>query len=253
MSHSDNSSVLRLHQVNLPASIGSDLLLQNISFQVQSGEKIGIIGASGAGKTSLLRLLNNLVSPHNGTIYWQNVPVSQLMSVELRRQVVLVHQEPKLLGMKVRDALGYPLQLQNLSPPEIRSRIDTWTNLLRLPSAWLDKTELQLSLGQRQLVAIARALILEPKVILLDEPTSALDLGLASHVIKVLQELNQRQNLTILMVNHQLELIRQFCDRFLFLNQGLLEEDVPATEANWQRLRQKIMVIQTRHQQDDWL
>ncbi|MEL6439947.1 MAG: ATP-binding cassette domain-containing protein [Cyanobacteria bacterium J06621_8] len=253
MNTQDNLSILRLDQVSLQGSLGSDLLLQNISFKIQPGEKIGIIGASGAGKTSLLRLLNNLVSPSAGTIYWHNNSTQQLKSVQLRRKIVLVNQEPKLLGMKVIDALSYPLQLQKLGESEIQRRIDALTNLLQIPREWSVKTELQLSLGQRQLVAITRALLLEPELLLLDEPTSALDLGIAGHVIRVLESLNQSQNITILMVNHQLELIKGFCDRFLFLNQGRLEEDIPATESNWEKLRQKILQQHTDHELDNWL
>lgn len=243
--------ILHLEQVSLQETVGSNWLLQNISFTIQPGEIVGIIGASGAGKTSLLRLLNRLVSPDKGEIYIQDIPVVQLPPTTLRHRIVLAAQEPKLLGMKVIDALSYPLKLQQLPDSEIQTRIDTWTNLLRIPTEWYYKTELQLSLGQRQLVAIARALIMQPEVILLDEPTSALDAGLANYLLGVLQDLNQSQNLTIIMVNHQLELIKEFCDRFICLNQGVLEEDVTANELNWQRLRQKILQLQTR-QQEDW-
>lgn len=251
MSNASVVPILHLEQVSLQGTVGTDWLLQDISCKIQPGEIVGIIGASGAGKTSLLRLLNRLVSPDKGAIYIQDIPVTQLAPSTLRRKIVLAAQEPKLLGMKVIDALSYPLKLNQLPESEIRTRIDTWTNLLRIPTEWYNKTELQLSLGQRQLVAIARALIMQPEVILLDEPTSALDAGMANYLLEVLQNLNQSQNLTIIMVNHQLELIKEFCDRFICLNQGILEEDVTATELNWQRLRQKILQLQTR-QEHDW-
>ena len=247
-------SILRLEQISLQASIGSDFLLRDISFTIEPGDKVAIVGASGAGKTSLLRLLNRLVTPASsgGKIYVQDKPGRQLTAIQLRRLVVLVTQEPKLLGMNTLEALSYPLQLQKLSESEIRQRVDTWTELLRIPSQWLNKTELQLSLGQRQLVAIARALVMRPQVLLLDEPTSALDVGIANHLLTVLDNLNQSQNLTIIMVNHQLELIKDFCDRILYLNAGRLEEDILATEANWQRLRQKLLQLQTEQEQE-WL
>lgn len=245
-------SILRLEQVSLRATIGSNLLLQDISLAIQPGDKMAIIGASGAGKTSLLRLLNSLVSPNLGRIYFQEQPRQKLTPIELRRRVVLVTQEPKLLGMNTLEALSYPLQLQKLAETEIRHRIDTWTDILRIAPEWLNKTELQLSLGQRQLIAIARALVMNPQVLLLDEPTSALDVGLANHLLKVLEDLNQKQKLTIVMVNHQLELINNFCDRILYLNAGRLEEDISATEANWQRLRQKLLQLQSEQEQE-WL
>ena len=247
-------SILRLEQISLQASIGSDFLLRDISFTIEPGDKVAIVGASGAGKTSLLRLLNRLVTPvpNRGQIYVQDQPGRQLTAIQLRRLVVLVTQEPKLLGMNTLEALSYPLQLQKLSESEIRQRVDTWTELLRIPPQWLNKTELQLSLGQRQLVAIARALVMRPQVLLLDEPTSALDVGIANHLLTVLDDLNQSQNLTLIMVNHQLELIKDFCDRILYLNAGRLEEDILATEANWQRLRQKLLQLQTEQEQE-WL
>ena len=249
MNSRHSQSILRLEAVSLQASIGSDFLLQDISFSVEPGAKVGIVGASGAGKTTLLRLLNRLVSPSQGKIYLQNQG-HLLAANQLRRLIVLAPQEPKLLGMNVRDALSYPLRLQQLPESEIKSRIDTWTDLLSIPSEWFDKTELQLSLGQRQLVAIARSLIMQPQILLLDEPTSALDLGTATNLLKVLEQLNQSQNLTILMVNHQLELIKDFCDRFLFLNAGKLEEEICATETNWQRLQQKLLRSQAQQEQE---
>lgn len=242
--------VLRLERVSLQASVGSDYLLQDVSLEIQPGEKIGVIGASGAGKTSLLRLLNRLVSPNEGTIYVDGTLAKNFPPVRLRRQIVLVTQESKLLGMTVDEALSYPLRLQQLPETEIRARIDTWTNLLRIPDEWLAKTELQLSVGQRQLVAIARALILQPRVILLDEPTSALDVGLSAHLLAVLNKLNQTQNLTIIMVNHQLGLIQNFCDRLVLLERGIVAEDLPATESNWHNLSQKM--LQSQQQESDW-
>ena len=250
MSDRNIHSVLRLEKVSLQATVGSDFLLQDISFEIEPGERVGIIGASGAGKTSLLRLLNGLVSPSQGEIYVRGVPLKQLKPAELRRSIVLAPQEPKLLGMKVIDSLSYPLRLQQRSQSEIESRIETWTELLHIPTQWFSKTELQLSLGQRQLVAIARALIMQPQVILLDEPTSALDLGLANHLLNVLNQLD-RTRLSIIIVNHQLELIENFCDRVLFLNRGRLEYDLEASKANWQSLRKKLSQLQAI--EADWL
>ena len=252
MSDRQVNSVLRLEEVGLQATIGSDFLLCDVSFSIEPGTKVTVVGPSGAGKTSLLRLLNGLSSPTQGKIYFRDVPSQQLSAVKLRRSIVLATQESKLLGMKAIEALSYPLQLQKLPESEIRARIDTWTTLLHIPDSWFNKTELQLSLGQRQLLAIARALIMQPQVLLLDEPTSALDLGSATHLLTVLNELNQSQGLTIIMVNHQLELVKDFGDRLLFLDRGRLEEDLQAREVNWQRLQHKLLQRQTVQEQD-WL
>jgi D-methionine transport system ATP-binding protein len=244
--------MLQLKEVSLAASVGSAYLLQDISFQVNKSDRLTIIGASGAGKTSLLRLLNRLSDPTIGSIYLENQLFQEIPVIQLRQQIVLVPQEPKLLGMSVETSLAYPLVLQKLSKAEIRQRIDTWRNILRIPEAWLENNELQLSVGQRQLVAIARALIMQPKILLLDEPTSALDLGNANHLLTVLHELTEAGNITIIMVNHQLELIQNFASRFLYLEAGKLAEDVVATQENWQRLKANLLQAQAQAT-EDWL
>ena len=179
------SNLLQIDQVSLKADIGSNYLLRDISLGVNQGDKIAIIGSSGAGKTSLLRLLNRLSTPCQGQIYLNNKSSQQIPVIQWRQQIVLMPQEPRLLGMSVEEALVYPLRLQNLTTSEICSRINTYRDLLQIPEVWLTRTELQLSLGQRQLVSIARTLIMQPKVALLDEPTSALDLGNAHNLLTV--------------------------------------------------------------------
>jgi D-methionine transport system ATP-binding protein len=136
--------------------------------------------------------------------------------------------------------------LQNLSKADINHRIATYCDRLQIPESWYDKTELQLSLGQRQLVTIARGLIMEPQVLLLDEPTSALDIATATRVINVLKE----QETTILMVNHQLELAEQFCDRVLYLQEGTLIQDRSNINLDWQQLKQEIIETEQKIEQE---
>ena len=240
--------ILQLVQVSLQSSLDSSYLLQDISFELSQGDKLAIVGASGTGKTTLLRLLNSLISPTEGKIYFAATPVPDYQPVKLRQQIVLVPQEPKLLGMTVKEALAYPLKLQRLPENQIRQRIETWSKALRIPEAWFHRNELQLSLGQRQLVAIARALVMQPKILLLDEPTSALDMGTATHVLNILNDLGTET--TIAIVTHQLELVEKFASRILYLQQGKLLQDIPATTANWQLIREKILQIQTENAQE---
>lgn len=229
---------LRLKQVSLSALVGSNYLLKDISFEVSAGDRIAIIGPSGAGKTSLLRLLNRLSEPTAGSIYFENQEYRQIPVLQLRQQVTLVPQESKLLGMTVRDALSYPLVLRNLPRVEIQQRLDYWIKQLHISPEWLERTEVQLSVGQRQLVAIARALVIQPKILLFDEPTSALDAGRASNLLQVLTQLAHSGQTTILMVNHQLDIAQQFCTRVLHLQQGQLVQDVPNSEQlDWAKLR----------------
>lgn len=233
----EKTSLLHLDQVSLTDATGATSLLQEISFTVGAGECVAVVGASGAGKTSLLRLLNRLAEPAAGTIEFAGKPLSQIPVQHLRQQIALVPQEPKLLGMAVGETLAYPLRLQQLSKAQIQQRLDAWLPRLRLPETWLERHEWQLSLGQRQLVSITRALAMQPQVLLLDEPTSALDAGRTAHLIEVLVKLAQEQQVAIVMVNHQLEIAQQFCQRVIYLRQGRLIADKPAAQVDWQEIR----------------
>jgi D-methionine transport system ATP-binding protein len=170
----DCTPQLRLERVSVTTPLSAKYLLEDISFEVSRGDRVAIIGPSGAGKSTLLRVLNRLSEPTRGSIYLENQEYRQIPAIALRRQVTLVLQESKLLGMSVREALAYPLKLRGLSASEILQQQSYGMEMLHIPQQWLDRTELQLSMGQRQLVAIARALVIQPKILLLDEPTASL-------------------------------------------------------------------------------
>ncbi len=246
---------LRLKQVSLVTSgrgpITGTPILTDISFEVFQSDRVALIGPSGAGKTSLLRLLNRLSEPTAGSIYLENQDYQKIPVLQLRRQVMLVPQEPKLLGMTVQQALAYPLTLQQLPQRQIQERVDACREQLHIPGDWLERTELQLSVGQRQLVAIARALVIQPKILLLDEPTSALDAGLASHVLGVLADLALKDKIAILMVNHQLDMAQLFCNRVLYLQGGQLLQDAPVAQIDWKQLRENL-VKKSEQASQDW-
>ncbi len=231
---------LRLDQVSV-SGFGSNYLLKDISFDVFKGDRLAIVGPSGAGKTSLLRVLNRLSEPTAGSIYLENQDYRQISVIQLRQQITLVSQESKLLGMTVQEALEYPLVLRGLPRSQSKQRLLHWIEQLNIPTEWLERTEMQLSVGQRQLVAIARALVIQPKILLLDEPTSALDAGRASYLLQVLTQMATNSHTTILMVNHQLELAQQFCTRVLHLQQGQLIQDAPNKTLDWSKLRQTLI------------
>jgi len=248
------SPQLRLKQVSLVTSgrgpITGTPILTDISFEVFRSDRVALIGPSGAGKTSLLRLLNRLSEPTAGSIYLENQDYQKIPVLQLRRQVMLVPQEPKLLGMTVQQALAYPLTLQQLPQRQIQERLDACREQLHIPGEWLERTELQLSVGQRQLVAIARALVIQPKILLLDEPTSALDAGLASHVLGVLADLAVKDKMAILMVNHQLDMAQLFCTRILYLQGGQLLQDAPVAQIDWKHLRENLVKTSEQASQD---
>lgn len=238
---------LQLQQVDVVTSFGNQYLLQNISFEVFVGDRIGIIGASGSGKTTLLRLLNRLSDPSAGEISFEQQLLSDWPVLSLRQQVMLVPQEPKLLGMTVQAALSYPLRLQNIPDQTISTRVTSWRQRLGIADDWLHATELQLSVGQRQLVSLARACLTEPKIGLFDEPTSALDPGTIEHVVQVLTA----SSMTLVIASHQFEFLAKVCDRILWLNQGQLILDVPTSEINWSDIKEQL-AAQAQTEQSEW-
>ncbi|AFZ00934.1 ATP-binding cassette domain-containing protein [Calothrix sp. PCC 6303] len=217
-------------------------ILEDISFEVAAGDRIIVTGATGAGKTFLLRLLNRLSEPTSGKIFFQNQDYTQIPVIQLRQQIVMVNQEVRLLGMTVKDALAYPLKLRGLAKAEIQQRIAFWVEQLQIPDGWLERNEVQLSLGQKQLVAIARAIITQPLILLLDEPTSALDVGTSKQIIEIL---SQQTQTTIITATHQFELFQQSCDCLLYLANGRLISNQPANQVDWVDLKAKITQAET--------
>jgi len=215
-------------------------ILQDISFEVHEGSRIAIVGATGAGKSYLLRLLNRLCEPTSGKIYLENREYRQIPTIKLRQSVILVGQEPKLLGMSVREALVYPLILRDLPKPQVQQRLNYWMEQLHIPDDWLGRTEAQLSTGQRQLVNLARGLVIQPKILLLDEPTSNLDVGTTSRITEILNRLYEKHQTTVLMVNHQLDVVQMFCTRLFHLQQGRLMSNQTASQINWNNLQESL-------------
>ncbi|MBD2136038.1 ATP-binding cassette domain-containing protein [Anabaena sp. FACHB-1237] len=215
-------------------------ILQNITFQVNTSDRLAIVGNSGSGKTSLLRLLNRLNEPTSGKIYLENQEYQKIPVMELRRQIILVQQEAKLLGMRVKDALSYPLALRSLSITDIEERINYWCELLKIPDQWLTRHELELSTGEKQLIAIARALVTQPKILLLDEPTTSLDTNTHNHLINALTALNNQHSTTIFIATHDLDFIQQFCDHLLHLEGGQLATNQTVDHINWENVRETL-------------
>jgi D-methionine transport system ATP-binding protein len=239
--------MLQLEDVSAVASIDGRYLLKNISFTLAQSSRLGIVGASGSGKSTLLRAIVRLIAPISGKILFEGRDISSILPQDLRRRIVLLPQDTNLLGMRVREAIAYPLVLQKLGRGEVDRRVECWRQKLFIPDEWLDKEELQLSGGQKQIVAIARALVLSPQILLLDEPTSALDFGRAKQILSILQELN----ISIVLVSHQWDLLKDFCDRLVYLDRGNLIFDRDTREVDWQDLKEKL--INTKIEDDrEW-
>lgn len=234
------------------ASTGVVEILKGISFTLEVGDFVALVGPSGAGKTSLLRLMNRLSEPSGGTIRFAEKDIRQVPVVSLRQQVALVNQESRLLGMSVKETLGYPLRLQGRREQEITGAIAHWSEQLKIPTDWMTRTAVNLSLGQRQRVALARTLLSEPKVLLLDEPTSSQDLGYSEFLLSYLAGLTAQRQLTIVMANHQIDLAARYVSRLWYLENGRLIRDKPASETDWPNLRQTLLAAE-QTAQDEWL
>ena len=240
------SLLLQLQSVDYTPPNFTRPLLTDISLNLAAGESITLTGITGAGKSTLFRLINRLSEPTNGQIVLNGENYRSIPPATLRQRVMLVAQEPKLLGMKVRDALAYPLQLRSLDPEEIKQRIVTITDRLEIPSDWFDLTELQLSAGQKQIISIARGIITQPQVLLLDEPIANLDLTTAARILKTIDEITRSQQIGTIVINHQLELAAKFSDRLLYLQAGKLLLDTVSTSVNWQDLQQQLRAAEDR-------
>lgn len=239
--------ILEADQISLNDPLGLTTLLSDISFQIQERDRAVILGTSGSGKTSLLHLLNRLSDPTSGQLFYRGTPYNQLSVISLRQNIVLVPQEPKLLGMTVSEALAYPLKLQKLPPNEIKTRLTTYCEQLKIPENWYEKSELELSLGQRQLVTIARGLVMQPDILLLDEPTSALDIATASRVLEIVKQ----QDMAIIMVNHQWDIAQQFSHQVFYLQEGMIQKTLLNHNLDWEALKTEI-IRQEKELEQEW-
>ncbi len=232
--------MLKVEQVNLITKITKQIILEDISFQVLEGECLAIIGSSGAGKTSLLRVINRLQNITNGALYFNNINYQEIPIIKLRQNIVYVPQEPKLLEMTVKEALIYPLLLQELPKTEIKQRVEYWREQFKISQELLERKENQLSLGQRQLITLARALIMRPKVLLLDEPSSALDHGKTDNLLGILQLLSTQEKVAIILISHQLNFVQDFAQKVIYLDQGKILENRLISDVDWQEIQARL-------------
>ncbi len=201
--------------------------LDNVSLHIESGEIFGVVGQSGAGKSTLIRCVNLLETPTMGNVIVDGKNLVSLSSAELlkaRHQMGMIFQHFNLLSSRtVFDNVALPLELAGLSKAEIKAKVDPLLALTGLA----DKGEhypAQLSGGQKQRVAIARALSSEPKVLLSDEATSALDPKTTESILALLKDINRTLGVTILMITHEMEVVKSICDKVALLEHGKLVE-----------------------------
>lgn len=202
--------------------------VKNVSIKVEKGEIYGIIGYSGAGKSTLVRCINLLERPTEGSILFKGEDLTQLSEKELRerrKKIGMIFQSFNLFSSRnVYQNVAYPLKRSKLSKAEEAKKVRELLELVGLS----DKENAypsQLSGGQKQRVAIARALANDPEVLLCDEATSALDPKTTKSILKLLKELRQKLGLTIILITHEMEVIKEICDRVSIMENGRVVEE----------------------------
>ncbi|CAM2921074.1 MULTISPECIES: methionine ABC transporter ATP-binding protein MetN [Vibrio] len=201
--------------------------LKDINLNIQQGTIFGVIGSSGAGKSTLIRCVNMLERPTNGSVIVDGVDLTKLSSKQLseaRRNIGMIFQHFNLLSSRtVFENVALPLELAGQSVSHIEKKVSELLQLVGL-SEKRDTYPSNLSGGQKQRVAIARALASDPKVLLCDEATSALDPATTQSILELLKEINRKLNITILLITHEMDVVKSICHEVAIIGDGELVE-----------------------------
>jgi peptide/nickel transport system ATP-binding protein len=209
--------------------------VEDVSFTIHAGEAFGLVGESGCGKSTAARALLRLIEPDAGTVTWKGEDVLAARGAALkalRRRMQIVFQDP-YSSLDPRQSIGgalmEPMRVHGLAEgAEARRRAAALLEEVGLPPAALDRFPHEFSGGQRQRIGIARALTVEPELIVADEPVSALDVSVQAQVLLLMQDLRRRRGLSFLFVSHDLSVVRWFCDRVAVMYLGRIVEEGPA-------------------------
>lgn len=202
--------------------------LKDVSLQIDQGDVFGIIGYSGSGKSTLVRTINLLERPTSGNVYLSDRNITSLSEKELipiRRKISMIFQHFNLLSSRtVFDNIALPLQLTNTPKEIINKRVG---NLLKMVDLSQKESTYPAALsgGQKQRVAIARALASDPEILLCDEATSALDPQTTRSILSLLKRINQELGITIVLITHQMEVVRAICNRVAVISDGRVVEE----------------------------
>ncbi|WP_409306928.1 histidine ABC transporter ATP-binding protein HisP [Pectobacterium sp. B1J-3] len=231
----------KLMVTELRKRYGLHEVLKGISLQAKAGDVISIIGSSGSGKSTLLRCINFLEKPCEGAIYVNDQEIRMVRDNDgqlrvfdkkqlqlLRTRLTMVFQHFNLWSFMtaLENVMEAPVQVLGLTKAEARARAIFYLDKVGITGATQDKYPANLSGGQQQRVSIARALAMEPEVLLFDEPTSALDPELVGEVLRIMQKLAE-EGKTMVVVTHEMEFARHVSSHVIFLHQGVIEEEGP--------------------------
>lgn len=218
---------------NLKKKFGEIEVLKDISLEVKKGEIYGIIGHSGAGKSTLLRCLNGLESYDTGSILIKDKEIKDLNKLEireLRKDIGMIFQNFNLLERKnVYENIALPLELWGYKKEQVKERVLELLKLVDLENK-IKSMPSELSGGQKQRVAIARALALKPSILFCDEATSALDPKTTKDILSLILKINKEIGITIVMVTHQMEVVKEVCEKITLLEGGKIKAQGKAEE-----------------------
>ena len=205
--------------------------VEGVSFGIRRGETVGLVGESGCGKTTLAMMLVRLIEPDSGRILFNGQDITRLSQYRfrpIRRRIQMIFQDPYASlnpRMKVKNILEEPLIVHELGDSESRrKRVEELLEIVGLPKKTGERYPHAFSGGQRQRIGIARALSLNPDLIIADEPVSSLDVSIQAEILKLLGKLQKELNLTYLFISHDLRIVSNICDKILVMNQGEIVE-----------------------------
>lgn len=221
--------VIELNNVSVIFENGDEIItaVKDVNLAINRGEIFGIVGYSGAGKSTLVRTINLLQRPTSGTVKVNEISLTELKASNLRkvrRKIGMIFQHFNLMESRtIFQNVAYPLKGSGLSRQEVKEKVADLLDLVGLKEK-TDNYPSQLSGGQKQRVAIARALANDPDVLLCDEATSALDPKTTSSILELLKQLNQKLNLTIVIITHEMSVVKDLCDRVAVMEDGKVIE-----------------------------
>lgn len=211
---------------NLQKFYGDTEVLRDINVEIDKGDIYGLLGVSGAGKSTLLRCINGLESYEAGSLKVNDVEVKKLNEKELRafrKNIGMIFQQFSLLERKtVYENVALPMECWGYKKQDIDKKVKELLELVELGDKIKSKPR-ELSGGQKQRVAIARALTLDPQILLCDEATSALDPSITNSILELLKKINKELGITIVVVTHQMDVVKQVCNKMAILSKGNLE------------------------------
>jgi len=223
--------------VSSPAhSAGFLTALDDVSLTLSGGETLGIAGESGCGKSTLGKILAGLMQPNQGEVTYQGSPLSSLSSAErriFRRTTQMIFQDPfSSLNprMRIADIIAEPLLLSGKTATSIRSEVALLMETVGLSPDLSHRFPDEFSGGQRQRIGIARALAAAPSILIADEPVSSLDISIQAQIINLLQEMKSNFNLSLIIISHNLSVLRHMCDTVVIMYLGIIVEQAPAAD-----------------------